>query len=415
MFKIAIIGYGYVGKILANRLKDSYETICYDCDKNKILENIATDTLKLTCKQEDIKNCNVYIITVQTPLDINNKPDLSYIEKSTRLVAKYINQGDVIIYESTVFPGVTENICIPIIENNSKLKLNEDFYVVYSPERVSPCDSGCNIEEISKIVSGTSQKAVDIAKKIYSRVTNKSIYIASNIQIAEAAKLLENLQRDVNIALMNEYFMVLKNLNIDFFEVLEAAKTKWNFNLYYPGYVGGHCIGVDTQYYVHIAKLHNINPLMGESARFTNEQMITYISKLITDYKCKLAKKIRVGIIGVTYKPNCDDIRNSAAIKIINKLSRYDKDIEVVVYDPIANKRELSEEKIYLSQYEDLKNLDILLCMSYHDIFNNIRFTKDMFSFEDNIIVIDLYKKLTDLQMYNLLYHNNEEYLWNYS
>lgn len=403
MYKIGVIGYGYVGKLLANRLSLFYETICYDCDNYKILSGIPTASLVLTNNRDLLKECNVYIITVQTPLNINNEPNLNYLIESSNMVANYIDKGDIVIYESTVFPGVTEEICIPLIENNSGLKINEDFFVAYSPERVSPGDVGCNIEEISKIISASSQEAKNVAIEIYSKVTNKNLYIAPSIKVAEAAKLLENLQRDINIALMNEYFFVLKSIGIDFFEVLDAAKTKWNFNIYYPGFVGGHCIGVDTQYYIHLAKAHNINPIMGESARFTNETMIEYISKLILNVQNKFNKKIRVGILGVTYKPNCDDIRNSAALKIIKNLIS-NKYIEMIIFDPIVDEYLLNKENIYLSKYEDLNNLDLLLCISYHDVFKKMKFSVNMFSVDHEVIVIDLYKQLSGLQKYNLLY-----------
>lgn len=404
MYKIGVIGYGYVGKLIATRLSHFYETICYDCDNYKISKGIPINSLVLTNNRELLKECNVYIITVQTPLDVDNKPDLNYLIESTNMLTEYIDKGDTIIYESTVFPGVTEKICIPLIEKNSGLKVNEDFFVVYSPERVSPGDIGCNIEDISKIISASSQEAKNIAIEIYSKVTNKDLYIAPSIKVAEAAKLLENLQRDINIALMNEYFFVLKEIGIDFFEVLKAAKTKWNFNIYYPGFVGGHCIGIDTQYYIHLAKSHNINPVMGESARFTNEKIIEYISELVIATQKKFNKFFRVGILGVTYKPNCDDIRNSAALKIIRKLKKNNKQIETIVFDPIVDECLLNKEEIYLSKYADLNNLDILLCVSYHDVFKKMKFSEDMFSDKHEAIVIDLYKQLQGLQKYNLLY-----------
>lgn len=398
MYRIGIIGYGYVGKALANRLAKIYPVICYDYDASKVKHHTEQSLLTLTNDSEKLKDCNVYIVTVQTPLNRYNEPDLSYLINSTRTIAQYLLYGDTIIYESTVYPGVTEEICVKLLEKITGLTLNADFYVAYSPERICPGDVEHPIEEISKVVSGANQTAVQIATDIYSKVTNKKIYVASGIKEAEAVKVLENLQRDVNIALINEFSLVMKKMDIDVFNVLEGAKTKWNFNYYTPGLVGGHCIGIDTHYFINIAREKGIEPFLSLEARKINEKVILNVAKIVASV-AKEYEQARICIVGITYKNNCDDIRNSAGLKIASYLK--EQEHELLLFDPIAKKERIKEEGFDLCKFEDINNIDIMICLVYHDVFDCYAFSESMFRNKNRISVIDLYGKIKSLSKYN--------------
>ncbi len=398
MLKIGIIGYGYVGKALSDRLSRFYDVICYEKDERKIVFSKENKNLFLTNKPDSLVDCNVFIITVQTPVDDKDNPNLEFIIDSTELVAKYLSRGDIIVYESTVYPGVTETICGKLIEKNTGFELNKDFYLGYSPERISPGDKNHSITNIAKIVSASNSLALYTIKEIYSKVTQE-VFVADSIMEAEAAKLLENLQRDVNIALMNEYLSVMQKLRINIRNVIDAANSKWNFNYYLPGFVGGHCIGIDTHYYIKVAQDVGIEPKIAKVSRITNEESILNISNLIIKHVDKLNNK-RVCVLGITYKENIDDLRNSASLKVINKLKN--RGYEVLVFDPLVSESAARDMNIDLCSFEDIDDISALVCLVYHDVFDEFEFDGQIFENQDEAMVIDPNCKLIKLRNYNI-------------
>lgn len=398
MIKIGVIGYGYVGQAIANRLSKFYDVACYDCDKRKVEVNGIIENLLLTNNDNCLTGCNVFVVTVQTPIDDQCSPNLDFLIHATEIVAKYLNKGGIVIYESTVYPGVTENICGQLLEKNSGLKLNKDFYLAYSPERISPGDKNHCIENIAKIIAASNDSALQIVKEIYSVVTDE-LFLSTNIMEAEATKLLENLQRDVNIALMNEYALVMKKLGISISNVIEAAKTKWNFNYYLPGFVGGHCIGIDTYYYIKVAKEIGIVPHMALTSRETNEKMIFNIAELAKEHLVRTENK-KVCIVGVSYKENIDDIRNSASLKIADELSK--SGCRVLLFDPIVNNSTIKEKEIQLCEFDEILGIDMLICLVYHNIFDNYCFSEQIFNNPQKIVIIDPYNKILKLSEHNI-------------
>ena len=398
MLKIGIIGYGYVGKALSDRLSRFYDVICYEKDERKIVFSKENKNLFLTNKPDSLVDCNVFIITVQTPVDDKDNPNLEFIIDSTELVAKYLSRGDIIVYESTVYPGVTETICGKLIEKNTGFELNKDFYLGYSPERISPGDKNHSITNIAKIVSASNSLALYTIKEIYSKVTQE-VFVADSIMEAEAAKLLENLQRDVNIALMNEYLSVMQKLRINIRNVIDAANSKWNFNYYLPGFVGGHCIGIDTHYYIKVAQDVGIEPKIAKVSRITNEESILNISNLIIKHVDKLNNK-RVCVLGITYKENIGDLRNSASLKVINKLKN--RGYEVLVFDPLVSESAARDMNIDLCSFEDIDDISALVCLVYHDVFDEFEFDGQIFENQDEAMVIDPNCKLIKLRNYNI-------------
>ncbi len=353
---IGVIGLGYVGLPLSIRMGLKFSVIGYDIDKNRIQQlkkNIDT-TNEITKKElkdkknliftnsiSDLNKCNFYIVTLPTPINNKNKPDLSIIKRATKNLSKYINKNDIVVYESTVYPGVTEEICAPIIEKYSGLKFNKDFFCGYSPERINPGDKEKKIHNIKKVVSGSTPATLKIVNKIYSSVISAGTHKVSNIKIAEAAKVIENTQRDLNIALINEISMIFESINIDTHKVLRAAKTKWNFIPFTPGLVGGHCIGVDPYYLTYLSEKLGHKPKVILAGRKINNQMHKFVSKRFID-KLK-EKKIRpknskILIMGYTFKENCPDTRNT---KIKNLALYLEKSVDKVdIYDPWINNLE---------------------------------------------------------------------------
>ncbi len=355
--KIAIIGLGYVGLPLAVAFAEKYETIGFDINKQRIeeLKNsfdrtmeidtaaLTNSTLGYTCQLDDLKECNIYIVTVPTPIDKSNRPDLFPIESSTKMIAELLKKDDIVIYESTVYPGVTEDICVPILEKNSGLIFNKDFYCGYSPERINPGDKNHTVTKILKVTSGSTPA---IAKKIddlYKSIIIAGTFMASSIKVAEASKVIENTQRDVNIALINELALIFDTMGIDTNEVIEAASTKWNFIKLHPGLVGGHCIGVDPYYLTHKAEEMGYTPNLILASRIINNSMGMYISqkciKLLIDNDKKV-KHSKVLILGLTFKEDCPDIRNTKVIDIIEDLKEFGCIVDV--YDPWVD---MAEEK----------------------------------------------------------------------
>lgn len=360
--RISIVGLGYVGLPLACLFARKYEVTGFDISKKRveelgkgfdatlevesqILKQAADGNLKFTCQAEDMKDCNVYIVTVPTPVNEYNTPDLAPLESASRTVGGVIKKGDVVIYESTVYPGVTEKVCIPIIEAVSGLKFNHDFYAGYSPERINPGDKEHRVENIRKITSGSTPEVADFVDELYNSVLENGTYKASSIKIAESAKIIENAQRDVNIAFMNEIAIVMNSLGIDTNEVIDAASSKWNFLPFRPGLVGGHCISVDPHYLIQEAMQNGIIPRLMKEARFINNSMGGFVCSQIIDCMVQHGipvKKSKVLILGITFKENCPDIRNTKVMEVYKHLQNYTD--HVVVLDPYADKEEVEQE-----------------------------------------------------------------------
>jgi len=311
--KIAIIGLGYVGYPLSKSFSKFYETVGYDIDTNLIkrVKKKKLDNITFSSDSSCIKNSNVYIITVPTPVTNENKPDLSFLESASEIVGKYLKKDDIVIYESTVYPGVTEDICVPILENQSSLKYNVDFYCGYSPERINPGDEFKSLENVVKITSGSNERTANIVDNLYRKIVKAGTYKVNSIRVAEASKVIENTQRDVNIALMNEFAMMFDSLNISTSEVLEAAKTKWNFNDYTPGLVGGHCVGVDPYYLIFKSKQSGFVPDLITSSRKINNFIPEFVINKVKNEINQLPNKetYNVLILGYTFKSNCVDTR----------------------------------------------------------------------------------------------------------
>ena len=347
--KICVLGLGYVGLPIAIKLSEKFKVIGYDIDKNRISElkqhidstnEVSTAQLKrrnlyFTFNSKDIQSTNFFIVTVPTPIDKKNKPNLKPLISASIQIGKLLKKNDVVVYESTTYPGCTEEVCIPLLEKNSKLKINKDFFCGFSPERINPGDKKHILKKINKIISGSNKIALRKIEKVYSKVTNKKIIKVENIKIAESAKIIENIQRDINIALMNELSMLFNKLDIDFTKVLKAASTKWNFVNFKPGIVGGHCISVDPYYLASKALDINFKTKFILSGRKINDNMGDYIAKnfiFLNDKKISINRS-KILVVGLTFKENVPDVRNSQSIKIINSLNKYGCNIYTL--DPI--------------------------------------------------------------------------------
>ena len=358
--KISIIGLGYVGLPLAVEFGKKRPVIGFDINQKRIEqlqkgidltleiskeEFQQSSNLKFTYNLDDIKDCQIYIITVPTPIDKNKKPDLSFLKSSSKAVGSILKKNDIVIYESTVYPGVTENYCVPLLESCSGLTFNKDFYCGYSPERINPGDKSHTLTKIKKITSGSNTKVANEIDNLYKEIITAGTHKVSNIKIAEAAKVIENTQRDVNIALVNELAIIFNKLNIDTESVLEAAKTKWNFLPFMPGLVGGHCIGVDPHYLAFRSLEVGYNPEIILAGRKINDSMGTHIINQAKNLMLKKGIKMNnsnILIMGLTFKENCPDIRNSKIIEIIKELKILNCIIEV--YDPWVDKNEVKKK-----------------------------------------------------------------------
>jgi len=358
--RLGIIGLGYVGLPLAVEFGKKYPTMGFDINTKRVRElkqghdftlevsgeELAdSEFISYSSDVDDLKDCNVYIVTVPTPIDKNKQPDLTPLVKASAMLAKVINKDDVIIYESTVYPGATEEVCIPEVERHSGFVFNEDFYAGYSPERINPGDKERRVTNILKVTSGSTPEISDFVDSLYKSIVTAGTYQASSIQVAEAAKVIENTQRDLNIALINELAVIFNKLNIDTEEVLKAAGTKWNFLPFRPGLVGGHCISVDPYYLTHKAQAIGYNPEVILAGRRINDAMGAYVvSQLI---KTMLKRKLPVNganvlVMGFTFKENCPDVRNTGVIDILAELAEFE--INVDVYDPWVNPEEAKHE-----------------------------------------------------------------------
>lgn len=392
--KIAVIGLGYVGLPLAAAFSEKYEVTGFDVNAARIeeLKSGYDRTLELSAEQmkkaidsgmkfslnlDDIKGCNFFIVTVPTPIDKNKRPDLTPVIKATQSVAKVLKKGDIVVYESTVYPGVTEEICVPLLEQ-SGLKFNEDFFCGYSPERINPGDKEHTVTKIKKITSGSTPEIAEKVDEIYRSIITAGTHKAPTIKVAEAAKVIENTQRDINIAFMNELAMIFNKMNIDTNAVLQAAGTKWNFLNFRPGLVGGHCIGVDPYYLTHKAQELGFHPEMILAGRRINDNMGKYAADQVVKLMIKrgvLINSARVLVLGLTFKENCPDIRNSRVIDVIEELR--DFGCRVDVYDPWADEAEVKREYglTPLKSFDEA-DYDCVVIAVAHDKFKGLKFSK---------------------------------------
>jgi len=385
--KACVIGLGYVGLPLSIELSKYFTTTGLDISFSRI-ENLRNkiDSNNLIDKNEqkqlknihfsndfkEIKKSNAIFVCLPTPVRKNKKPDLSLIKKACVSIGKNISKNSIIIFESTFYPGVTEEICVPIIEKFSKMTWKEDFNIGYSPERISPGKNSTKLSQISKIISADNQKGLKIIYYIYSKIIKSKLHIAKSIKIAESAKILENIQRDVNIALMNEISIIFRKLNINIYDVIEAAGTKWNFQKYYPGLVGGHCIGVDPYYLTHKSQLLGLQPKLILTSRKINEKMIYDIIKNLKNFIKRSKKKIhkiKLLIMGVTYKEDCNDLRNSKVIDLIKILKK--TKIKITYNDILADQKKFEEEtNENLTQFKKInKKFDYVLLAQPHEYY----------------------------------------------
>lgn len=394
--KIGIIGLGYVGLPLAVEFGKKYTTVGFDINNQRISElsnyydrtfEVESGELKeakklhYTADYKELKDCTVYIVTVPTPVDIYNRPDLSPLKKASEMVGKVLKKGDIVVYESTVYPGATEEECVPVLENISGLVYNEDFYCGYSPERINPGDKEHTVSKILKVTSGSTAETANIVNDLYASIIVAGTFKASSIKVAEAAKVIENSQRDINIAFVNELCKIFNLLEIDTKEVLEAAGTKWNFLKFTPGLVGGHCIGVDPYYLAQKAQEVGYHPEIILAGRRLNDSM----GKYVADEVVKLLVKSRINIcdasilvLGITFKENCPDVRNSKVIDIIRQLETYH--LNVTVFDPWATKESVDHEyglKI-INSLEEINDREFegIITAVAHNEFQNLDFLK---------------------------------------
>ena len=403
--KIAVVGLGYVGLPLAIEFSKKYTTLGFDTSKNRvkelidgiertgeifnsILEERLQNGLIITDNPDSLAQFNIYIITVPTPVTESKEPNLDFLKQASTTVANYLKKDDIVIYESTVYPGCTEEFCVPILEENSKLKYNKDFYCGYSPERINPGDKKNTLTNIKKVTSGSDKKTSVIVDNLYKSIIDAGTHLTSSIKIAEATKAIENAQRDLNISFMNELALIFDLMDIDTNEVIDAASTKWNFLKFRPGIVGGHCIGVDPYYLVHKAKTLGYEPEVILSGRRVNDKMGTFVGekvlKLMEDNAIEI-KNSHALILGITFKENMSDIRNSKVIDIYNILNI--NGLKIDVYDPHADKEEV-KSVFKIEMVENLQKYDSIILAVAHDEFKKLNFKSLKKS--DNSIIYDI-------------------------
>ena len=426
--KISVIGLGYVGMPLAVAFSKKVNVIGFDLNKEKVnMYNSGIDptdevgnqaikecTVNFTDDEQKLKEAKFHIVAVPTPIKVDKTPNLSPVENASVTVGRNLTKGSVVVYESTVYPGVTEDICIPILEKESGLKCGKDFKVGYSPERINPGDKVHRLENIKKIVSGMDKDSLEEIAKIYELIIEVGVHKAGSIKVAEAAKVVENSQRDINIAFMNELAMVFDRMGIDTKEVIEAMNTKWNALKFYPGLVGGHCISVDPHYFIYEAERLGYHSQIVQSGRKINDGMGEFVANAIIKKLIltnKVVKKSNVVILGVTFKENCGDIRNSKVIDVIESLNEYGINPQVV--DPYANSDEVKEEyDINLSQIKDIKNADCLVFAVAHDEYKSLtindynKLFKDISNEEKIIVDVKSILDKNELKKENYTYWN---------
>lgn len=383
--KISVTGLGYVGLPVAVAFAVLAPVVAFDINPRRIQQlkegyditgeidaaSLKAAQLQLTTDPAHLRSADFHIITVPSPINQAKQPDFSHLISASAALGAVLKKGDIVVYESTVYPGATEERCIPVLEETSGLVAGKDFFVGYSPERINPGDKERTFTSIKKVVSAQTPEALEIIAAVYSSVVKEGVHKVSSIMVAEAAKVIENTQRDINIALINELALIFNKLGIDTEEVLQAAGTKWNFLPFRPGLVGGHCIGVDPYYLTHKAIACGVHPEVILAGRRINDNMGKYIAEQTIKQISRLGKKIkdaRIGILGLTFKENCPDIRNSRVIDIIEELKSYH--VQVLVHDPIANKEHVKHEyDMELVPWEDLDNLDALILAVAHNEF----------------------------------------------
>lgn len=392
--RICVIGLGYVGLPLARLFSTKYETIGFDLNQNRVdalnaghdstlevddellKDAIDNHGFKCTTSLDEIRGCNFYVVAVPTPVDNDNHPDLRPLWGASETVGKVISKGDIVVYESTVYPGVTEEECLPVVERVSGLKFNEDFFAGYSPERINPGDKLHTVEKIKKVTSGSTSEIADIVDDVYNSVLINGTHKASSIKVAEASKIIENSQRDVNIAFMNELAKIFNAMGIDTHDVIEAAASKWNFIKLSPGLVGGHCISVDPYYLIQKAQVYGVLPRIMSSARRLNDGMGDYVANQtikLMNKKGILVKDAKILLLGITFKENCPDIRNTKIVDIYHTLEEYTNNI--TVYDPWADASHVKHEygiEISDKSYDELVGqFDAVILGVAHNEFKN--------------------------------------------
>lgn len=383
--KLGIIGLGYVGLPLAVEFGKKYPTVGFDINKERIEElkkgfdrTLETDTKELQAAsklvfsftKEEISDCTVFIVTVPTPIDQYKKPDLQPLIKASELLGTVLKKGDIVIYESTVYPGCTEEDCVPVLEKHSGLKFNKDFFCGYSPERINPGDKVNTLTKIKKVVSGSTPEIAKVVNDLYASIITAGTYLAPSLKVAEASKAIENAQRDINISFVNELALIFDKMGIDTNDVIEAAGTKWNFLKYKPGLVGGHCIGVDPYYLAHKAESLGYHPQVILSGRRVNDNMGMFVANKVIKLMIKKGHKVdgaRALLLGVTFKENCPDIRNSKVVDIYNELIQFGLNVEV--YDPWADKAEVKHEYGFMMVDNPLGQYDAIVLAVAHQEF----------------------------------------------
>ena len=405
--KLSVIGLGYVGLPLAISFAKKVEVIGFDINKAKVEaykkgidvtnevgnKNLRETTAFLTSNEEELQKAKFYIITVPTPINSDKTPNLDAVIGASKIVGRNLVKGSIVVYESTVYPGVTEDICMPLLEKESGLKCGIGFKIGYSSERINPGDRVHRLEKIKKVVSGMDEETLDIIAKVYGLIIKAGVYKAENIKVAEAAKVIENSQRDINIAFMNELSIIFNKLGIDTQAVLRAARTKWNFLKFTPGLVGGHCIGVDPYYLTYKAEQIGCHSQIILAGRKINDDMGKYVAENTLKQLIKADRQIKgckVLVMGITFKENCPDIRNSKVIDIINELKEYGIEVEVV--DPLAEESEVQREYgIKLSKLEDITDMDAVIFAVPHKKFKSISL-KDLKKIykDDKLVLIDI-------------------------
>ena len=387
--RIGVIGLGYVGLPLAVEFGKTYRTVGFDIKAERVAELISGVDSTLEASEEELRSakqlrfstdpialaeCNFYVVTVPTPIGDGNRPLLTPLRRASETLGGVLKKGDIVVYESTVYPGATEEFCVPFLEQGSGLKLNEDFFIGYSPERINPGDKEHRLPSILKVTSGSTPEAAEFVDSVYKTIITAGTYMASSIKVAEAAKVIENTQRDVNIALVNELAMIFDRVGIDTEEVLEAAGTKWNFLPFRPGLVGGHCIGVDPYYLTYKAQQLGYHPQMILAGRRINDDMSNYVASQVI--KRMLAKRIqpleaRVLILGLTFKENCPDVRNTKVVEIVSELVSYGSNVDV--WDPWVDKAEAKTEYgIDLISDPEQGAYDVVVIAVAHDQFKEL-------------------------------------------
>jgi len=411
--KIGIIGLGYVGLPLAVEFGKKYQTVGFDIHEKRVAElqsghdftlEVSAEELadsqyiSYSCNVDDLKSCNVYIVTVPTPIDEYKQPDLTPLIKASAMLSGVVTKNDIVIYESTVYPGATEEVCLPEIEKHSGLIFNQDFFAGYSPERINPGDKEHRVTNILKVTSGSTEDIAEFIDQLYGSIITAGTYKASSIKVAEAAKVIENTQRDLNIALINELAVIFNKLDIDTEEVLKAAGTKWNFLPFRPGLVGGHCIGVDPYYLTHKAQAIGYNPEVILAGRRINDGMAEYVVSQLT--KTMIKRKLQVNdanvlVMGLTFKENCPDVRNTKVVDILSELNEYEMNVDV--YDPWVNPAEAKHEydvdlikepvlghydavifAVAHHQFKAMSNNDIKALMKNEHVIYDLKYMLDM-------------------------------------